>query len=74
MRSVLVIDDNRAVCTALDVLLSLQGLRVLTASGPGQGLAVLERETVDLVIQDMNFRPDLTSGEEGIALFHRIKH
>ena len=73
MRSVLVIDDNHAVCTALDVLLSLQGLRVLTASGPGPGLAVLERESVDLVIQDMNFRRDLTSGEEGVALFHKIK-
>ena len=73
MRSVLVIDDNHAVCTALEILLSLQGLRVLTASGPAPGLAVLERETVDLVIQDMNFRRDLTSGEEGVALFHGIK-
>ena len=73
MRSVLVIDDNHAVCTALDVLLSLQGLRVLTTSGPGPGLAVLERESVDLIIQDMNFRRDLTSGEEGVALFHKIK-
>jgi DNA-binding NtrC family response regulator len=73
MRSVLVIDDNHAVCTALDVLLSLQGLRVLTASGPGPGLAILEREPIDLVIQDMNFRRDLTSGEEGVELYHHIK-
>ena len=73
MRTVLVIDDNAAVCTALEVLLSLQGLRTLTAHAPADGLTVLDREPVDLVIQDMNFRRDLSSGEEGIALFHAIK-
>jgi DNA-binding NtrC family response regulator len=72
-RAVLVIDDNEAVCTALDVLLSLHGARVLTASSPSDGLALLAREPVDLVIQDMNFRREATSGEEGIALFHEIR-
>ena len=33
-RTVLVIDDNEAVLTALDVLLSFHGVRVLTARGP----------------------------------------
>ena len=36
-QTVLVIDDNEAVCTAFDVLLSLHGMRVLTASAPGAG-------------------------------------
>src|SRR5687767_14774561 len=34
---------------------------------------VLAREPVDLVIQDMNFRREATSGEEGIALFRSIR-
>jgi DNA-binding NtrC family response regulator len=72
-RSVLVIDDNEAVHTAFDVLLSLHGARVHAASTPEQGLAVLAREPVDLVIQDMNFRREAASGEEGIQLFREIR-
>jgi DNA-binding NtrC family response regulator len=72
-QTVLVIDDNDAVCTAFDVLLSLHGMRVLTAPSPPQGLEVLAREAVDLVIQDMNFRREATRGEEGMALFAEIR-
>jgi DNA-binding NtrC family response regulator len=71
--TVLVIDDSEAVCTAFDVLLSLHGMRVLTASNPAQGLATLAREQIDLVIQDMNFRREATRGEEGIALLTEIR-
>src|SRR5215475_10361286 len=71
--TVLVIDDNDAVRTAFDVLLSIHGLRVLTAASPGDGLARLNGDAVDLVIQDMNFRREATSGEEGVALFREIR-
>ena len=73
MRTVLVIDDNPSVVTALEVLLSLRDIRALRAGTPDEGLAALERERVDLVIQDMNFQADTTSGEEGIALFRAIR-
>jgi DNA-binding NtrC family response regulator len=69
----LVIDDNEAVRTAFDVLLSIHGARVLAAATPDEGLSLLGREAVDLVIQDMNFRREATSGEEGVALFHTIR-
>ncbi len=72
-RTVLVIDDSEAVRTAFDVLLALQGARVLGAPSPADGVTALERESVDLVIQDMNFRREATSGEEGVALFHEIR-
>ena len=73
MRTVLVIDDNPAVITALEVLFSLRDIRTLRAATPEEGLATLARERVDLVVQDMNFRTDTTSGEEGIALFRAIR-
>ena len=73
MRTVLVIDDNPAVGTALDLLLGLREIRTLIAYSPDEGLAVLAREDVDLVIQDMNFSTDTTSGEEGVALFRAIR-
>jgi DNA-binding NtrC family response regulator len=72
-RTVLVIDDSEAVRTALDVLLSMHGARVVAAESAAAGLDALAREQVDLVIQDMNFRREATSGEEGIALFRHIR-
>nr|MBO2468732.1 sigma-54-dependent Fis family transcriptional regulator [Xanthomonadaceae bacterium] len=73
MSTILVIDDNPAVATALEVLFSLHDIHTLHASGPEEGLVLLEREAVDLVIQDMNFTADTTSGEEGQALFAAIR-
>jgi DNA-binding NtrC family response regulator len=73
MPTVLVIDDNPAVATALEVLFSLSELRTIGAETPSAALALLGRETIDLVIQDMNFRADTTSGEEGARLFRAIR-
>ena len=73
MPTILVIDDNPSVGTALDVLFSLHDLRTLRAESPRDGLDMLAREDVDLVIQDMNFHADTTSGDEGVALFHDIR-
>jgi DNA-binding NtrC family response regulator len=73
MPTILIIDDNPAVATALDVLFSLSDLRTISATSPEAGLALLEREAVDLVIQDMNFTADTTSGEEGVALFRKLR-
>jgi DNA-binding NtrC family response regulator len=72
-RTVLVIDDSEAVRTALEVLLSMHGARVVGADSAAAGLDTLAREPVDLVIQDMNFRREATSGEEGISLFRQIR-
>jgi DNA-binding NtrC family response regulator len=72
-QTVLVIDDNEGVRVALDVLLTLQGLTVVGAAGPDDGLARLASGDVDLVIQDMNFTRDTTSGEEGVQLFRAIR-
>lgn len=73
MSTILIIDDNSTVATALDVLLSLEDWRVKVALSPEAGLAVLAEGGIDLVIQDMNFSADTTSGEEGVALFKDIR-
>ncbi len=72
-RTVLIIDDNPAVGDALSLALSLHEIRALTALTPDDGLAMLDREAIDVVIQDMNFTADTTSGEEGVALFRAIR-
>src|SRR5690606_31309223 len=48
MRTVLVIDDNPAVGTALDLLFGLREIRTLVARDPLEGLETLSREDVDV--------------------------
>ncbi|MFZ6766972.1 sigma-54-dependent transcriptional regulator [Undibacterium sp. Di26W] len=73
MPTVLIIDDNATVAVALEVLFSLHDIDAICAISPEQGLAMLDQHAVDLVIQDMNFTADTTSGEEGKALFSEIR-
>lgn len=73
MQTVLVVDDNAAVRTALEMLFSLHDLEVVAAADADEGLAALDAHSIDLVVQDMNFSQDTTSGEEGIDLFRRLR-
>ncbi|MGH8029870.1 MAG: sigma-54-dependent transcriptional regulator [Arenimonas sp.] len=73
MPTILVIDDNPAVATALEVLFSLHGIDCVRATTPEAGLEALAKHPVDLVVQDMNFAADTTSGADGQALFNQIR-
>ena len=73
MPTILVIDDNPAVATALQTLFSLHDIDAVSAQSPDDGLARLRAGGIDLVVQDMNFHADTTSGDEGVALFHAIR-
>ncbi len=73
MPAILVIDDNATVATALEMLFSLHDIDVVHAASPAQGMQRLQDGGIELVIQDMNFEADTTSGEEGVALFHQIR-
>jgi DNA-binding NtrC family response regulator len=73
MRTLLVIDDNPAVAQALELLFGLHDIKTLAASTPQKGLILAARGGVDLVIADMNFSADTTSGEEGAALFRALR-
>jgi two-component system, NtrC family, response regulator len=70
--SVLVVDDDASVTASLALLLKQAGFTHRVASGPEEALAALERDTFDLVIQDMNFAR-ATTGEEGLQLLREIR-
>ena len=70
---VLIIDDNDDVAQALGVLFKLNRIDWASANTPEDGLALLAKEPFDLIIQDMNFSRDMTSGEEGQRLFNDIR-
>ncbi|MCG9760522.1 MULTISPECIES: sigma-54-dependent transcriptional regulator [Pseudoalteromonas] len=73
MDKILIVDDNPAVLDALSLLLELHDYQVVTASSPLEAIKVVSFQQIALVIQDMNFSADTTSGEEGAALFHQLK-
>jgi DNA-binding NtrC family response regulator len=70
---VLVVDDEPSVVHALSVLLDLHDIPSISASTPAEALEKAALEEVGVVIQDMNFGADETSGEEGIRLFRAIR-
>lgn len=73
MATILVIDDNEAVCTALLTLFQLQGYRVWTATEPTVALSLLAQQPVDLVLQDMNFTKGEMQGLAGKSLFYQLR-
>ncbi|MCE9677726.1 sigma-54 dependent transcriptional regulator [Shewanella sp. AS1] len=73
MDTILIVDDNQAVCTALALMLELQGYAVVTCLSPEAALKIVAEQEIALVIQDMNFTQDTTSGEEGKRLFFQLR-
>ncbi len=73
MEKILIVDDNEGVREALSVLFEIEGIAAVVADSPQSALALIEREPIGVVIQDMNFKRDATSGAEGIALFKAIR-
>jgi len=70
---ILVIDDNPDIAHALKVLFTINNIDCEHQLTPELGLAALSQGHYDLVMQDMNFTKDTTSGEEGIELFNEIR-
>ena len=68
MDTVLVVDDQLAVRTALGMLFDVHGIRAEGVATPDAALARIREGGVAVVIQDMNFTRDTTSGDEGVAL------
>ncbi len=73
MKKVLVIDDQPAVLDALGLLFEIHDVPCVTAQEPAEALRLATGDEVGVVVQDMNFEPGATGGEEGVALFRRIK-
>jgi len=72
MSVVLIVDDDASVTVSLGLLLKQSGYGTRVAHSPSEALAVLKREKIDLVLQDMNFSRQ-TTGNEGLDLLREIK-
>ena len=70
---VLVADDQTDIVDALRLLLSEEGIDVVTARSPAEALERLEAAEFDTAIVDLNYTRDTTSGQEGLDLLERIR-
>lgn len=71
--TILVVDDNKGVLNALEMLLSGVFREVITIRNPNQIEGALESGKVDVVLLDMNFSAGINSGNEGLYWLSRIK-
>lgn len=69
---ILVIDDDIAVRTSLQLLLKSEGYTVTGAETPAEALRILTEDGPELIILDLNFSIS-TTGEEGMSLLGDIK-
>ena len=70
---VLIADDQPDVLEALRLLLKGEGFQIESANSPAGVLAAIEARDFDVVIMDLNYSRDTTSGQEGLDLLTRIQ-
>lgn len=70
--TLLVVDDNPAVLTAVKICLANTFGRILTLTAPDTLLSVLAQEHVDAILLDMNFSLGLNSGQDGMIWLSAI--
>ena len=68
MTSILVVDDERNTCEALDIILRREGHVVVTASSGDEALTYLQDHVVDCIISDVRM-----PGMDGLSLLRRVK-
>ena len=68
----LVADDQRDVLEALRLLLKAEGYLIDLVESPTAVLTALAQRDYDVVLIDLNYARDTTSGEEGLELLRRI--
>jgi len=72
-KKILIADDDFNIIASLKYMLSEENFDILAMTTPEAVLENLKRESVDLVLIDMNFQQDTTSGSEGLQLVAAIQ-
>jgi two-component system, NtrC family, response regulator HydG len=71
--TILVLDDDKDVLTAIGLLLKKEAKEVVTEKSPGSLMPTLKKKAVDLILLDMNFTASINTGNEGIFWLKQIK-
>jgi sigma-B regulation protein RsbU (phosphoserine phosphatase) len=69
----LIADDQPDVIEALRLLLKQEGYQIETANSPAAVLHNLSEGEFDLLLMDLNYARDTTSGQEGLDLLRSVR-
>lgn len=73
--TLLIVDDNTAVLTALKICLAGMFQRIITLATPESLLSTMKQQSIDAVLLDMNFSTGVNSGQDGLLWLRTItKH
>ena len=70
--TIIIVDDNKGVLTAVEILLKSYFSKVVTLSSPVTLITVMQEEIPEVILLDMNFTSGINTGNEGLfwLLFH----
>ena len=71
--TIIIVDDNKGVLTALQILLKNYFSKVVTLSSPVTLSSVIREEAPEVILLDMNFTSGINTGNEGLFWLHEIK-
>jgi two-component system response regulator HydG len=71
--SILAIDDDPDVLTAVRLLLKTEAADVVTEKNPENMRSILSKRSFDLILLDMNFNSSINTGNEGLFWLRKIK-
>jgi sigma-B regulation protein RsbU (phosphoserine phosphatase) len=73
MPNILIADDQYEILLALKLLLKQEGFQTVMASSPEAVIEEAKRTPFDLILIDLNYTRDTTSGREGLDLIARLR-
>jgi len=71
--NILIVDDNKSILSALDILLTPAFGEITSISNPNLIPTELKKKDYNLVVLDMNFSAGVNTGNEGIFWLNKIK-
>ena len=72
--TILIVDDNPSILTALRFCLDGTFERILILERPDDILKTMAQEEVDIVLLDMNFTLGVNNGQEGLMWLRTVRH
>lgn len=70
---ILIADDDPDVISTLTYLLKTEGYDVSSANSPAEAMGLLKETSFNLLLMDLNYSQDTTSGKEGLDLIAQVK-
>jgi sigma-B regulation protein RsbU (phosphoserine phosphatase) len=70
---ILISDDQHDILTALSLLLKLSNYSIETADSPADAFTAAQSGNYDLILMDLNYSRDTTSGQEGLDLLASLR-